>query len=70
MHAAGSRHRAIAENMLAAAGSPAPGAHANAFVALLDGILFKQLTAAAPHRLTREQLRQTLLDLLHTYVGP
>lgn len=70
LHAAGSRHRAIAENMLAAAGSPAPAAHANAFVALLDGILFNQLTAAAPHRLTREQLRRTLLDLLHTYAAP
>ncbi|MFF4948394.1 TetR/AcrR family transcriptional regulator [Streptomyces chattanoogensis] len=65
LHAAGSRHRAVAENMLATAGAAAPAAHANAFVAFLDGILFNQLTAAAPHRLTPEQLRRTLLSLIH-----
>jgi DNA-binding transcriptional regulator YbjK len=66
LHTAGSRHRAVAENMLAAAGTPDPAAHANAFVALLDGLLFNQLTAAAAHRLTPEQLRRTLLGLIHT----
>ncbi|MEU7428316.1 TetR family transcriptional regulator [Streptomyces sp. NPDC040750] len=66
LHTAGGRHRAIAENLLTAAGAPDPAAHANAFVAFLDGILFNQLTAAAPHRLTSEQLRRSLLALLHT----
>ncbi|OAR25724.1 hypothetical protein A8W25_09220 [Streptomyces sp. ERV7] len=70
LHTAGSRHRAVAENMLATAGAPDPAAHANAFVALLDGLLFTQLTAAAPHRLTPEQLRRTLLALIHTYTAP
>ncbi|MEU9121586.1 TetR family transcriptional regulator [Streptomyces sp. NPDC048506] len=70
LHTAGSRHRAVAENLLAAAGAPDPAAHASAFVAFLDGILFNQLTAAAPHRLTSEQLRRTLLGLIRTYTGP
>lgn len=70
LHAAGSRHRAMAENMLATAGAPEPAADANAFVALLDGILFNQLTAAAPHQLTAEQLRRTVLNLIHTCAGP
>ncbi|MEU8975136.1 TetR family transcriptional regulator [Streptomyces monashensis] len=69
LHLAGSRHRAVAEKMLIAAGSPDPAAHANAFVALLDGILFTQLTAAAPHRLTPGQLRRTLLGLIPTCTG-
>ncbi|MFF8592255.1 TetR/AcrR family transcriptional regulator [Streptomyces sp. NPDC015220] len=67
LHTAGSRHRAVAENVLAAAGAPDPEAHANAFAALLDGILFNQLTAAAPHRLTPGQLRRTLLGLIRTW---
>ncbi|GAU70570.1 putative TetR family transcriptional regulator [Streptomyces sp. NBRC 110611] len=70
LHTAGSRHRALAENMLAAAGAPDPAAQANAFVSFLDGILFNQLTAATPHRLTPEQLRRTLLSLIHTCTGP
>ncbi|MGW3462113.1 TetR/AcrR family transcriptional regulator [Streptomyces olivaceoviridis] len=70
LHTAGSRHRAVAETMLAAAGATAPAAHANAFVACLDGILFNQLTAAAPHRLSPEQLRQSLLNVIHAFAGP
>ncbi|GAA0416231.1 TetR/AcrR family transcriptional regulator [Streptomyces luteireticuli] len=66
LHTAGSRFRAVAENMLAAAGAPDPAAQANALVALLDGILFNQLTAAPAHRLTPEQLRPTLLGLIRT----
>ncbi|GAA3161240.1 MULTISPECIES: TetR/AcrR family transcriptional regulator [Streptomyces] len=64
LHRAGSRHRAVAEKLLAAAGAADAAAQANAFVALLDGLLLNQLTAAAPHRLTPEQLRRTLLGLL------
>ncbi|MGW5328074.1 TetR/AcrR family transcriptional regulator [Streptomyces sp. NPDC004014] len=70
LHAAGSRHRAVAENLLAAAGAPDPKGNANAFVAFLDGILFNQLTAAAPHRLTPEQLRRSLLNVIHTCAEP
>ncbi|MFH9677626.1 TetR/AcrR family transcriptional regulator [Streptomyces sp. NPDC017405] len=70
LHSAGSRHRAVAENLLAVAGVPDPAAHANAFVAFLDGILFNQLTAAAPHRLTPEQLRRTVLSLIHACRAP
>ncbi|WP_371649227.1 MULTISPECIES: TetR/AcrR family transcriptional regulator [unclassified Streptomyces] len=70
LHTAGSRHRAVAENMLAAAGAPDPAAHTNAFVACLDGLLFNQLTETAPHRLTPEQLGLTLRTLIHTYAGP
>jgi len=69
LHLAGSRHRAAAEKLLTAAGSTDPAAHANAFVALLDGLLFNQLTAAAPHRLTPGQLRRTLLDLIQACTG-
>ncbi|MEU2556635.1 TetR family transcriptional regulator [Streptomyces sp. NPDC013313] len=70
LHAAGGRHRAVAENLLAAAGASDPKGNANAFVALLDGILFNQLTAAAPHRLTPEQLRRSLLNVIHTCAEP
>jgi len=70
LHTAGSRHRAVAESMLAAAGAPDPAAQANAFVAFLDGMLFNQLTAAAPYRLGPEQLRGALLGLIHTCTGP
>lgn len=69
LHLAGSRHRGAAEKLLTAAGSTDPAAHANAFVALLDGLLFNQLTAAAPHRLTPGQLRRTLLDLIPACTG-
>ncbi|MEU7412883.1 hypothetical protein AB0B40_26795 [Streptomyces sp. NPDC042638] len=68
LHAAGGRRRAMAANLLTAAGAPDPAAQTNAFVAVLDGMVFNQLTAAAPRRLTSEQLRRSLLALIHTCI--
>ncbi|MFD9789843.1 TetR/AcrR family transcriptional regulator [Streptomyces sp. NPDC059070] len=70
LRAAGSRHRAVAAHLLTAAGAPDAAADAHAFVALLDGLLFNQLTAPDPHRLTPEQLRDSVLKLLHAFAGP
>ncbi|GAA0593528.1 TetR/AcrR family transcriptional regulator [Streptomyces crystallinus] len=70
LHKAGSRHRAVAAHLLASAGAPDAAAQANAFVALLDGILLNQLTAAAPHQLSPEQLRHSVLTLIHTCTTP
>ncbi|MEU2427318.1 TetR family transcriptional regulator [Streptomyces sp. NPDC007851] len=68
LHTAGGRHRTMAENLLTAAGAPDPAAQVNTFVALLDGIRLNQLTAAAPHRLTSEQLHRSIASLIHTCV--
>lgn len=65
LHHAGGYHRAVAENLLAAAGAPEPAAQAGTFIAFLDGLLLNQLTGAAPHRLSPEQLRSSVLTLIH-----
>lgn len=68
--AAGSRHRAVAQNMLTALGASDPAVQAPIFVAFLDGLVFDQLAGAGALRLTSAELRRSLLDLLHAFTRP
>lgn len=58
----------LAEDLLAAAGSPEPELRARLFVSYLDGLLFK-LIVNADGGLTREQIHRAVLDLLRSCVN-
>ncbi|WP_040790724.1 TetR/AcrR family transcriptional regulator [Nocardia paucivorans] len=68
--AAGTRIRALAEHMLAAAGAPDPAVGAELLVAHLDGLVFDRLAGAGALELTPEQLTPYIGRLIRTMVTP
>ncbi|TWV30515.1 TetR family transcriptional regulator [Streptomyces misionensis] len=67
---AGRAHRAVAQELLTAAGASDPPSQAPVFVAFLDGLVFDHLAGAGALRPTADELRARLLDLLHGFTRP
>ncbi|WP_425548885.1 hypothetical protein [Actinomadura meridiana] len=63
-------HRAVAREHLTAVGASDPPSQAPIFVAFLDGVVFDHLAGASERRPTHDELRETFLNLLHSFTTP
>ncbi|MBO1414728.1 TetR/AcrR family transcriptional regulator [Streptomyces sp. FH025] len=68
--AAGKAHRAVAQDLLTAAGTSDPPSQAPVLVAFLDGLVFDHLAGAGELRLTTDELRKRFFDLLYGFTRP